>query len=269
MQRRQLVLGSIASLWAARGAWADAAEPTLSFAFDQDAFPTQYSLRAGTSVGVYPAIVAELCRMAGLPVSNLAAPFKRVVAGYITGGFAGGALIQTPERLAAGLYTRPYYVERLRPYFARKGSAPVRSVADLAGMRVGVIRGWAYGQEFDEARRKGLFQAEEVATGFQNFMKLQRGRLDCAVETELAAALFIPRLDGLAVVAGDFTLLQAPIHIGIPKQAPNATLLVARLDKAIADLTASGALQGVIERELRASADYLPLWLREHRLMNE
>ena len=197
MQRRQLVLGSIASLWAARGAWADAAEPILSFAFDQDAFPTQYSLRAGTSAGVYPAIVAELCRTAGLPVSNLAAPFKRVVAGYITGGFAGGALVQTPERLAASLYTRPYYVERLRPYFARKGAAPVRSVADLAGMRVGVIRGWAYGQAFDEARRKGLFQAEEVATGFQNFMKLQRGRLDCAVETELAAALFIPRLDGL------------------------------------------------------------------------
>lgn len=207
--------------------------------------------------------------MQGLRGANLAVPFRRVVAGYINGALAGGALVQTPERMAAGLFTRPYYVERLRVYFSRKAFVPVRSVADLTGKRVGVIRGWAYGPDFDGARRAGLFEAEEVASGFQNFMKLKRGRLDCVVETELAAALLIPRLGEFDVLPGDFALVQAPIHIAIPRQMPGATQIVAGLDKAIAELTLSNEFQRIVDRELRAAAEYLPAWLREHRHPDE
>lgn len=265
MHRRQFTCGAAAGALTFWSSCAGAG-PQVSFAFDQDAFPTQYSLQTGASVGVYPGIVAELCRVAQISALNVAAPFKRVVAQYLAGTVAGGALIETPERIAAGTYSRPYYVERLRPYFARKTLAPVRSVADLKGMRVGVIRGWAYGQEFDEARRAGLFQAEDVATGYQNFIKLHRGRLDCVVATELAAALFSPTFKDLEVVPGEFLLLQAPIHLAIPKKHEQADALISRIDKAIGVLTRSNALQEIVDRELRTAAEHLPIWQHEHHL---
>jgi polar amino acid transport system substrate-binding protein len=243
---------------------------TLGFAFDQDSFPTQYGLPDGASAGVYPAIVAALCRQAGIAGANAPMPFRRVVTGYGAGTVAAGAFVKTPERLALGLFTQPYFVERLRPYVLRGGAAPVRSVADLKGMRVGVIRGWAYGQEFDEARSAGSFRAEEVAMGFQNFQKLQRGRLDCVIETELAAALFMPALNGeQKIEVGDFSLIQAPIHIAIPKRIEQAEALVARLDKALAELVSGKALQQIVERELRVAKEQMPAWLRERRLAGD
>lgn len=263
MQRREFVMQLATAL---QPAASKGAEPTIIVAFDQDAFPTQYS-RDRTCAGVYPGIVSSLFRDAQIRGLYEPLPFKRVIAGYLSGAMAAGAVVRTPERLAAGLYTRPYFVERLRPYFRRGQQGSARSIADLKGLRVGVIRGWAYGAEFDDARAAGAFRVEEVGTSHQNFFKLRRGWLDCVIETELAAALLIPRLKARDdVVAGDFLVIQAPIHLAIPRSVEGVEHRIAALDRAIVAMTSSGALQRLIDQELRAADAYLSDWMREHKL---
>jgi polar amino acid transport system substrate-binding protein len=61
----------------------------------------------------------------------------------------------------------------------------------LFDKKVGILRGWSYGEEFDTATFKKLIEAEEVATDEQNFLKLLRGRIDCILVVKEVAELIL------------------------------------------------------------------------------
>ena len=48
-------------------------------------------------------------------------------------------------------------------------------MVDLTGKRIGINRGWRYGEVFDSARQAGLFVAEEAADNQANLEKFIQG----------------------------------------------------------------------------------------------
>ena len=124
---------------------------------------------------------------------------------------------------------------------------------DLRGLRVGVLRGWTYGDEFDEARRSGLFQVEVVTTDKQNFGKLERDFLDAvlAVEQTGDAVMSQGEYPSVRVVANPVT--ENPAFLAFHKSTRQQELL-ARVDDVVAKLRASGEHARLISRGLREQA---------------
>ena len=72
--------------------------------------------------------------------------------------------------------TRPFFIARIF-IFTAEGQAPLNSLAQLKGKKVGIRKGMIYGSEFDAA---GL--SVSVADSIEsNIKKVQKGRLDAFI----------------------------------------------------------------------------------------
>ncbi len=226
-----------------------AVEPGLRIGFDAASVPTMYADAKGAPAGIYPAIVRTAFERMGEPVELVVEPFKRLVAEMLAGRAAAGAVVRTPERLAVADYSSDYFTEHLSLFQRADAARQVSTVDDLRGLTVGVIRGWSYGEAFDSARAQRLFSVDETDSDAKNFSKLQLGRLDAVLATELAGRLLL--VDALAgqIVAAPRSLVSIGIALAIPKRLA-ATRLLQRFDEAVAGLRRDRLIEAIVSAEL-------------------
>jgi polar amino acid transport system substrate-binding protein len=239
------------------GTAANALEP-LVIGFDVSSPPTMYDAGDGEAAGIYPAIVRRAFERMGQPVRLVPLPLRRMMGSLQNGTIGGGALIATSERQAYCDYSAPYFVEQLAVYSMIGKNLPFHSLADLAGRKVGLIRAWAYGADFDTARAAKLFEVEEVDSDDQNFQKLKFGRIDMAVATRLAGDILVADNKYAGIGAYDTQLTATPIHLVFNKKNGNADLL-RRFDDAIRAMQAAGEIQAIVAREQRKAAPHMDL----------
>lgn len=228
---------------------ASAVEPGLRIGFDAASVPTMYADPKGAPAGIYPAIVRTAFARMGEPVELVVEPFKRLIVEMLAGRAAVGALVRTPERLAAADYSGDYFTEHLSLFQRADGGRQVATVDELRGLTVGVIRGWSYGEAFDNARSQRLFSVDETDSDAKNFSKLQLGRLDAVLATDLAGRLLL--VGGLAsqIVAAPRPLVSIGIALAIPKRLV-ATRLLQRFDEAVAGLRRDRQIEAIVSTEL-------------------
>lgn len=221
-------------------------------AFDGACIPTQYADAQGRAAGIYPAIVGAAFARIGAPARLEVQPFRRAMAGLREGTLAGGAVVMTAERQAPAAFSAPYFTETVGVY-TRGDDATLRSVRQLRGKRVGVIRGWSYGAEFDAAREAGAFTVEEVDTDLANFRKLALGRVDAVMATTAAGEL-LRRLPGFALFSTPLRpILAVPIRLAINRNDARRDLL-ARFDRAIEQMRKSGEIDAIAAAETARAA---------------
>ncbi len=256
MKRRHCIAACIAC---AGGARAQALRPLpAAIGFDEGSLPTMYRSGAPAPAhGIYPTLVGAAFAQMGRPCELQAMPFKRLLSETDTGHVLAGAVIRTPEREQRWLFSQPYFVERLAVYGT---GAPFKGLDSLAGKHVGVIRGWSYGEAFDNARRQGLFQCEEVAADVNNFAKLMRGRIDYAVATELGGRMLqqLPAYEG-RVLAGGAPLGATPIHLAVLRGLDGAAALLPSFNAAVELMHRSGQVDALVAREIAAAAELVRL----------
>ncbi|MDR7331031.1 transporter substrate-binding domain-containing protein [Roseateles asaccharophilus] len=229
----------------------------LAIGFDEGSPPTMYSVGGMPAArGIYPAVVAAAFASLGLECELQALPFKRMLSAVDASHMWAGAVIRTPEREQRWLFSQPYFLEKLAVF---SGGAPYRGIADLGGKRVGVIRGWSYGDEFDGGRRRGDFLCEEVASDSLNFAKLLRGRLDYVVATELGGRL-LARAPAYAgrVVESPVPLGATPIHLAAHRLQESVAALLAQFNAAAERLHREGRIEALVRREMASAAALLP-----------
>lgn len=237
---------------------AGALAPPLRIAFDAGSLPTMYADAHGAPAGIYPALVRQAFELMGEPAEWVAEPFRRLLAALFAGSAAAGAAVRNDERLAVADYSADYFVEQLRLFHADAMAPPAPGIAGLRGLRVGVLRGWSYGEAFDAARARQLFQAEEVETDAKNFAKLQRGRLDAVVATELAGRMLLSGEQGpVGIVALPQPLISIGIALAVPKRLA-ARPLLQRFDAAIATLRREGRVDAIVAAELERARRLRP-----------
>lgn len=211
--------------------------------------PFMYADANGGAAGFYPEMLRLAFALMNEPVKIDAVPWKRAVA-EIDAGTAGVAgIYKNQERLQKYDFSATLLTEKLVVVTRRDRGLRFAGMEDLAGLHLGVIRGWSYGDEFDSMRTAGRFQVEEVVGDATNFTKLEAGRLDAVISIEqssrkLLAAGGFPSLHVLPV-----PMAMKTAHLAFNRSQHKGALL-ARFDAAIETLRRSGEMDRLIDRHL-------------------
>jgi polar amino acid transport system substrate-binding protein len=201
--------------------------------------PFMYAGRDGQPHGLYPLLLRTLFARMDEPLRLQGLPWPRVISGLDRGEHGAGGLYATAERLARHDFSQVLHVETVRVYARRGALRLFERIDDLRGLRVGVLRGWSYGDAFDTAARGAVFQAEPVAADVQNFGKLERGFLDVAVAIEQAGEPLLASGDYPSVRVLPNPLTENPTYLAYSKAASQRALL-ARFDEQLEKLRRSG-----------------------------
>ena len=225
------------------------ARPAIAVDVDTENPPFMFS-RGGDAVGLYPTIIRAALGRCHDNVRVQAKPWKRAFV-EIDKGLAGvGGLYKNAERLAKYDFSDPIYVEKIAVYYRQERPLEFRKVSDLYGKRVGVLRGWSYGDAFDAARRNGSIATEEVSSDRSNFLKLMDGRLDAVLAIEEAgrATLAAPGLRHID--QADAYLASFPVYLAFNKTAGMGDLL-ACFNKALAEMKRDESFDRIVREELQ------------------
>jgi len=226
-----------------------AAEPAVLINVDDGNPPFMYAVNVQAR-GIYPALIRAAFQLMGTPVGVEAKPWKRALEEIDMGQAGVGGIYKTAERLQKYDYSDPIYVENLLVYFNVANPLNYSQIQDLTGKRIGVLRGWSYGDAFDQARRQGLFQVEEVGTDDQNFRKLEAQRIDTVIAIQESGTTLVKNYRTISFSL--VPLSQNPTFLAFSKSA-HRTDLLKRFDQAIRDLRRTGAYKTLISAELTAS----------------
>lgn len=149
---------------------------------------------------------------------------------------------------------RSEYIEFSNPIFQKKGLVYHRkdsefqweNFEDLKGLKIGVVRGHNYGDEFNSAVEKYNLTLVEVSTVEQNFKMLLAKRIDIFLAVELTAIQLLrkPSYKG-KIVAAQKPYYTKDYHIGFSKNS-KAIYLLPDVNKVIDTLQNDGSLQDII-----------------------
>ncbi|HJV63797.1 MAG TPA: transporter substrate-binding domain-containing protein [Albitalea sp.] len=197
------------------------------------------------AAGVYPALLRAVFADMGVPMEVQPRPWLRALAELDAGSAGVAGIYKNAERLRRYDYSEVLFVERVNAY-VRAGGRRVDGPADLAGRRVGVIRGWSYGDAFDALRRTGAVTVEEVSSDGQNFAKLDAGRLDAVLAIAEAAEPLLRRHASLRFAG---TVTENPTYLAFGKGAHRLGL-IARFNASLARLRAAGRVRQIVGEQL-------------------
>lgn len=185
MLLRIITLAVAAFLLQASSGWTQ----PLRILFDQANPPFMYAADS-KAVGIYPAIIAEAFARMGQPVVMEAVPWKRALISIDDRHTGVGGIYKTEERLHKYDYSDPLFEETLLVVVRAGSSLKYEGIESLRGMVLGISRGWTYGDEFEAARKAGVFKVEEADGDGQNLEKLRAQRIDvilCVREAAFSA----------------------------------------------------------------------------------
>jgi polar amino acid transport system substrate-binding protein len=211
--------------------------------------PPFMSGSGATARGLYPALMEAAFKEMGQPASLVPMPWPRVMIGLDEQRYGAGGIYKTAEREKLYDFSEPLFVERIGVYYEAVRPVNYRSVADLAGLRVGVIIGWSYGDEFDRARKAGRFTVESVQSDLQNLRKLELGRIDVALIVIDSASSLFENGRFPSVARSERLLAENGTYLAFHKDAHQRTLL-RQFNRALHALRASGAYDRIVAREL-------------------
>ncbi|WP_158091224.1 substrate-binding periplasmic protein [Thalassospira mesophila] len=215
-----------------------------------DANPPFMYGKHGRALGIYPDLVREIYHRANLPVTVSAVPWKRALDDAANGMNSIAGVYQTPARRDTFAFTHLIYVEDLMVYQKLDHPVSLNSIDDLNGHTIGTVRGWNYGQLFNQHRKQGRFAISEAASDRQNMQMLAMGRVDMVIAIREAGNETLRRL-GLddVIKASQQPLFSYPTFIAVNRKATTATLIPV-LNQAILDMRKDGTWTRIVNEAL-------------------
>ncbi len=216
-------------------------------------FPPYEFEEKGEPSGILVKIVEMLFEKADISLALKFLPFKRAYEYVKTGNSEIDGLFnfyKTKERLNFFDYTEPVINNPL-VFFVRKDSMlKYNRLEDLKGLKVGVMRGYTYGTDFD---KNSLFLREPTDSHKLNFIKLIYGRTDtypCDQLVGIHVAMKNKLMSGLKILPTPLTVMDG--YIGFTKGKHQET--INRINKIIVKMHQTGEIEKIfnqyIERNL-------------------
>ncbi len=154
----------------------------------------------------------------------------------------------TEERNKELQFSDPYYENVVR--FIKRKESPIRfrSYDDLNNLIVGVVTGYAYGDEFERARGFLKIAKNHV---IQNLLLLQQGRIDLTLGDEWVLRHQLTQYFPNAV--NEFEFLERPVsrrglHIAVSRTRPDHKEIIAAFNKSLAEMKADGSMEKLLNK---------------------
>ena len=171
--------------------WTTAVGQTLPLIIDCDIWPPYQIKESGKITGYSTQIVQAVFDRLGQSVKIEDFPWKRAYKrlkegdsdGLFSAGYAEG------RKMFSYFPEEPIFESSWVMWARKKDNLKFDSLDDLKGMRIGVVRGYSYTDEFwKEIKSRATY--EEVSSDATNFKKLNAGRIDYII-AELGNGLYI------------------------------------------------------------------------------
>ena len=220
--------------------------------------PYQYQSEDGTITGLDIDLLRAVAKEASCTIQFENIPWKRALLLLKEGDLhiASGAS-KTHEREQYAFFSDAYREEIMHLYVQKRYRKKWR-FTDLEGLskstaRVGTVRGYSYGSEFEALRNVEPFKSRitQVLSDEQNLDRLMAGREDLALIERFVASNLISRIkDGHSKIAPmPINVKTGNIHFLFSKLAVKPDV-VSQFNQALIRVIKNGQYQAIVDRYL-------------------
>jgi polar amino acid transport system substrate-binding protein len=209
-----------------------------------ESYPPYESVEGGKIDGIDVAIIREVCKQLGLEPDFQERPWERAQSEVKSGAAdAIFSLFKTDEREKFLFFPSKGLSYEKNIIVGKKGKGvKASSVADLKGKIVGVVKGYSYGDAFDN-EVKNL--KTDASTNVEMMLKkLDGGRMDVAITNELVYNSMVKKLklqDKLEVV---YVQSNDPLYVGFSKaKGEKGQKLAADFGRVLTEMDKKGLLK--------------------------
>ena len=157
------------------------------------AYPPYMYGDKGQAKGLYVQLLKKVFQKMNVDIKLEAKPWARVMRTAKRGKWGVGGIYKNAERVKIFDYSEPIYKERLLLFVRKSSTIKFNSLKDLKGKTLAIMRGWSYGTEFDNAKKKGLFRVVETNRGEQSFNLLFKKRVNGVVMDSVSAKVILEK----------------------------------------------------------------------------
>lgn len=225
--------------------------------FSGDGSPPKMYLQDGQSKGILVDIMSYADEK--MPLHRLQVGLYPWARAYLQssagrGGIMGLSWSQRRDDLFD--YSAPLFIDEVVIVVRKDQVFPFKTLSDLKGKRVGMVRGASFGEDFQRALDANLFKVDGDSGAQQRLSKLMLGRIDCALfnvgkagfeEALRLNQMLIPLKDQLVVL--QVPLRRDPNYLAFPKEMNMKGWLV-EFNQVIRQGYASGDIQKIVARNL-------------------
>jgi len=194
-------------------------------------------------------LVTTALKRAGYPSSVKFESWPRTMQGVDIGVYdVIGAIWYTSDRAQAFVFSEPYLTNVVKVVRRKDRAFPYNNLTDLIGKRVGVVKGYAYGDNFDRIEVLTKVPSNHFIL---NLLDVAQGTLDATLDDELVLQFGISRY--LKNTSSELEILPKPVssrglRIAVSKTNPRHREIVAGFNKAIEQMRNDGTYKNIVEQ---------------------
>ncbi len=176
-------------------------------------------------------------------------PWSRTLEGASIGVYDALATAWYSEQRAnTFLFSKPYLVNQIK-FIKRRGSPfQFRTMDDLKGQVIGIVKDYAYDDRFDNARGLTRFVNNHV---LENLLLMLQGQVDVTLDDEVVLQYEITKY--MANSRDQFEILPKPfatrgLCFAMNRQHPKAKEIISAFDAEIAEMRGDGTYDRIIAK---------------------
>ena len=181
----------------------------------------------------------------------------RLTPSLLSGEFDGSAALwKDTERERALIYSQPYLENRLILVGRQGGDVSATSLADLAGKRIALVAGYAYGEAIETTDGPIFVGSNSVE---DSVAKLLNGEADYTLMDDLVIQYLISHHGEEArtrLAFGSTPLLTRSLHLAVRRSLPDAESIISRFNAELRGMIADRSYHRLLHLDwIRADVD--------------
>jgi polar amino acid transport system substrate-binding protein len=199
----------------------------------------------GGEQGTAERLVCQALELAGWPCTVKVSDWEVVLNEVRIGAIDGiAAAWRNADRETYLVFSEPYLANRIVPVVNRKKPVVIKSIADLSGLRVAMVKDYAYGEEI--AGMASNFEVVQAKNPQDALKSVRSGKADTALIDELVARdkLDESLLEDLTIT--DTVLAFRDLHFAVSRQHPLAEVIIADFQSAYKLMLSDGTVNEIL-----------------------
>jgi polar amino acid transport system substrate-binding protein len=220
---------------------AEAKNPLL---LSNDAWPP--FIINGSEQGTAEMLVCEALERSGWPCTVEVKDWETVLNEARIGATDGiAAAWRDAERETYLLFSEPYLTNRIVPVVNGKNPIAIKSIEDLAGLRVAMVSDYAYGDEIMAMASK--FEVIQAKNSRDAIKYVRNGKADTALVDELVARDLEYETPMGELVVLDAVLAFRGLHLAISRHHPLAQVIIDDFQRAYKAMLEDGTVNKILD----------------------